>query len=233
MALITYLTRIQFDFGAIKLLEAELQLLGMRRPLIVTDKGIVAAGIWDRVKANLPGNMPIAMYDQTPENPTEAAMREALAIYRDQKCDGIIAIGGGSSMDLAKAVGLMATHPGDSLLPYAVVEGDWGLGKGIHVEPVIYPRPGYYYTPPPVGRYFPGGGAAPSLGRREIDTPPRQLPRSESFHRSWSAGSDPVAADAVPTNPPPVIVAPQIGEQPHRWQQPHARPPRGFYPKAD
>lgn len=116
---------------------------------------------------------------------------------------------------------------------YAVVEGDWGLGKGIHVEPVIYPRPGYYYAPPPVGRYFPGGGAAPSLGRHEVDTPPRQLPRSESFHRSWSAGSDPVAADAVPANPPPVIVAPQIGEQPHRWQQPHARPPRGFYPKAD
>lgn len=123
MALITYLTRIQFDFGAIKLLEAELQLLGMRRPLIVTDKGIVAAGIWDRVKANLPGNMPLAMYDQTPENPTEAAMREALAIYREQQCDGIIAVGGGSSMDLAKAVGLMATHPGPSLLPYATVEG--------------------------------------------------------------------------------------------------------------
>ncbi|MBM3619867.1 MAG: iron-containing alcohol dehydrogenase [Alphaproteobacteria bacterium] len=123
MALITYLTRIQFDFGAIKLLEAELQLLGMRRPLIVTDKGIVAAGIWDRVKANLPGNMPISMYDQTPENPTEAAMREALAVYREQKCDGIIAVGGGSSMDLAKAVGLMATHPGPSLLPYATVEG--------------------------------------------------------------------------------------------------------------
>jgi len=123
MALITYLTRIQFDFGAVKLLEAELQLLGMRRPLIVTDKGIVAAGIWEKVKANLPGNMPIAMYDRTPENPTEAAMREALAIYREQQCDGIIAIGGGSSMDLAKAVGLMATHPGDSLLTYAVVEG--------------------------------------------------------------------------------------------------------------
>ena len=105
MALITYLTRIQFDFGALKLLESELQLLGMRRPLIVTDKGVIAAGLWARVKEQLPGNMPIALYDGTPENPTEAAMRDALKIYKEEGCDGIIAIGGGSPMDLAKAVG--------------------------------------------------------------------------------------------------------------------------------
>ena len=123
MALITYLTRIQFDFGALKLLDAELQLLGMRRPLVITDKGVIAAGIWDKVKAQLPGNMPVTVYDGTPENPTESAMRDALALYKAQGCDGIIAIGGGSPMDLAKAVGLMATHPGDSLQPYAMVEG--------------------------------------------------------------------------------------------------------------
>ena len=101
MALITYLTRIQFDFGALKLLESELQLLGIRRPLIVTDKGVIAAGLWAKVKEQLPGNMPIALYDGTPENPTEAAMRDALKIYKDEGCDGIIAIGGGSPMDLA------------------------------------------------------------------------------------------------------------------------------------
>jgi alcohol dehydrogenase class IV len=123
MALITYLTRIQFDFGALKLLDAELQLLGIRRPLIVTDKGVVAAGLWARVKEHLPGNMPLTIYDGTPENPTEAAMRDALAMYKAEGCDGIIAIGGGSPMDLAKGVALMATHPGPSLQPYAMVEG--------------------------------------------------------------------------------------------------------------
>jgi 4-hydroxybutyrate dehydrogenase len=127
MALITYLTRIQFDFGALNLLDAELKLLGIRRPLIVTDKGVVSAGLWARVKDQLPGNMPITMYDGTPENPTEAAMRDALKIYKDEGCDGIIAIGGGSPMDLAKAVALMATHPGTSLQPYSFVEG--GAGK--------------------------------------------------------------------------------------------------------
>jgi 4-hydroxybutyrate dehydrogenase len=123
MALITYLTRIQFDFGVLKLLESELQLLGIRRPLIVTDKGVIAAGLWAKVKERLPGNMPIALYDGTPENPTEAAMREALKVYKDEGCDGIVAFGGGSPMDLAKAVGLMATHPGPSLQPYSFVEG--------------------------------------------------------------------------------------------------------------
>src|ERR1700682_2228488 len=123
MALITYLTRIQFDFGALKLLESELQLLGIRRPLIVTDKGVIAAGLWAKVKAELAGNIRRAMYDGTHENPTEAAMRDALKICKDEGCDGIIAIGGGSPMDLAKAVGLMATHPGNSLQAYSFVEG--------------------------------------------------------------------------------------------------------------
>jgi 4-hydroxybutyrate dehydrogenase len=127
MALITYLTRIQFDFGALKLLDAELQLLGIRRPLVVTDKGVISAGLWAKVKDQLPGNMPLTIYDGTPENPTEAAMRDALKIYKDEGCDGIIAIGGGSPMDLAKAVALMATHPGTSLQPYSFVEG--GAGK--------------------------------------------------------------------------------------------------------
>ncbi|MBN9485863.1 MAG: iron-containing alcohol dehydrogenase [Alphaproteobacteria bacterium] len=136
MALITYLTRIQFDFGALKLLEAELQLLGIRRPLIVADKGIVAAGLWAKVKENLPGNMPIALYDGTPENPTEAAMRDALKIYKEEGCDGIIAIGGGSPMDLAKGVALMATHPGNSLQAYAVVEGG-GAKITSKVAPIV------------------------------------------------------------------------------------------------
>src|ERR1044072_7963548 len=111
MALITYLTRIQFDFGALKLLESELQLLGIRRPLIVTDKGGIAARLRAKVKEHLPGTMPITLYDGTPENPTEAAMRDALKIYKAEGCDGIIAIGGGSPMDLAKAGGLMGAPP--------------------------------------------------------------------------------------------------------------------------
>jgi hypothetical protein len=121
MALITYLTRIQFDFGAIKLLPDELKLLGIKRPMIITDKGIVAAGLSDRVQAAM-GTPPAAIFDGTPANPTETAVAAAADVYRGAGADGIIAIGGGSSMDLAKAVALIATHDGP-LRQYAMVEG--------------------------------------------------------------------------------------------------------------
>jgi alcohol dehydrogenase class IV len=134
MALITYLTRIQFDFGAIKLLPDELKLFGIKRPLIVTDKGVVAAGLADRVQAAM-GVKPAAIYDKTPANPTERASVEAAALYRSAGADGIVAIGGGSSMDLAKAVALLATHDGP-LRQYAMVEG--GVPRiTVKVAPVI------------------------------------------------------------------------------------------------
>lgn len=172
MALITYLTRIQFDFGALKLLDAELQLLGMRRPLVVTDKGVIAAGLWDKVKANLPGNMPLTIYDGTPENPTEPAMREALALYKAQGCDGIIAIGGGSPMDLAKAVGLMATHPGDALQPYAMVEG--GMSKITSKVAPIVAIPTTSGTGSEVSR---GGVIIMDSGRKLAIGSPHLIPR--------------------------------------------------------
>ena len=127
MALIQYLTRIQFEFGALALLPAELELLGVRRPLLVTDAGVVRAGLLDRVIATLPAGMPRIVFDGTPANPTESASREAVAAYRAGDCDGVIAVGGGSAMDLGKAVAVWATHGGDSLKPYMLVEG--GLAR--------------------------------------------------------------------------------------------------------
>src|SRR5437868_2655065 len=120
MALITYLTRIQFDFGALALLLAELDALGVTRPMIVTDPGIRASGLLERVTALLPAGTPV--FDRTPANPTERAVLAALEIYRAAQCDGIVALGGGSAMDLAKGVRLLATHP-LPLPQYALVEG--------------------------------------------------------------------------------------------------------------
>lgn len=122
MALITYLTTIQFDFGAIACLEQELPRLGITRPLIVTDRGVLAAGLIDMVKKKLPGNLPVTVFDGTPENPTERAVHAALELYRAQGCDGFIAVGGGSSMDLAKAAAVLATHP-EPLSQYMAVLG--------------------------------------------------------------------------------------------------------------
>lgn len=124
MALITYLTKIQFDHGAVSLLADELHALGVSRPLIVTDRGVHAAGLIDRVKAGLPSATRV--FDRTPPNPTEAAVGGALAVWREGGCDGLVAVGGGSSIDLAKAVGLLATHSGP-LVQYAAILG--GLPK--------------------------------------------------------------------------------------------------------
>ncbi len=120
MALINYLTRIQFDFGAVALLPDELHALGVSRPLIVTDAGIAAAGLVGPVKAGLPSATPV--FHDTPPNPTEEAVEAALTVYRDAGCDGLIALGGGSSIDLAKGVALTATHDGP-LEQYAAILG--------------------------------------------------------------------------------------------------------------
>lgn len=122
MAIINYLTTVQFDFGAIKLLGAELQRLGIQRPLIVTDKGIRAAGILDRVLEALGDAVKFSIYEETPPNPTETAVTAATRMFIGSGCDGIIAVGGGSSIDLGKATALLATHP-EPLQTYAAVEG--------------------------------------------------------------------------------------------------------------
>ena len=121
MSQILYLTHIQIDFGTVRLLASECERTGMQRPLIVTDAGVRAAGLLGRVTEAL-GALPHAVFDQTPSNPTEAAVRAAVAVYQAQGCDGLIALGGGSSIDCAKGVAIAATHEGP-LKTYATIEG--------------------------------------------------------------------------------------------------------------
>lgn len=121
MPQILYVTNIVIDFGALAQLKAECERVGMARPLIVTDAGVKAVGLLDRLLAALPGMAP-AVFDQTPSNPTEAAVRAAAAIYKAQGCDGLIALGGGSAIDCAKGVAIAATHEGP-LKTYATIEG--------------------------------------------------------------------------------------------------------------
>ena len=133
MAQILYLTRIELAFGASQLLPAECERIGIRRPLVITDAGVRAAGVLDEALAAFATQPPV--FDQTPSNPTEAAVRLAVQACREHGCDGLIAIGGGSSMDLAKGVAIAATHEGP-LKRYATIEG--GAGDiGASVLPLI------------------------------------------------------------------------------------------------
>ena len=126
MALIYYLTHVHLDFGTRELLPAECERIGIEKPLLVTDAGVRAAGVLQKVLDALPASLQSAIYDRTPSNPTEAAVREAAALYREHGCDGLIAVGDGSSLDCAKGVAIAATHPGP-LVSYATIEG--GSGK--------------------------------------------------------------------------------------------------------
>jgi 4-hydroxybutyrate dehydrogenase len=147
MALIQYLTRIQFDFGALALLQAELDLLGVKRPLLVTDPGIRASNLFGGVAEKLPSGH--AVYDRTPANPTESAVLDALKLYREADCDGLVALGGGSAMDLAKGVRLLATHP-EPLVQYAFIEN--GAAKIKPTMPVLVAIPTTAGTGSEVGR---------------------------------------------------------------------------------
>ena len=125
MARIHYITQIDIDPGVVALLPAECRRVGMQRPMIVSDAGVRAAGVLQMALDAL-GDMPHAVFDQTPSNPTEAAVRAAVALLQREGCDGLVAVGGGSSIDLAKAVAIAATHPG-ALATFATIEGGSAL----------------------------------------------------------------------------------------------------------
>lgn len=147
MHLITYLTRIQFGARARDALPAELGLAGVVRPMIVTDRGVVAAGLIERIERTGLGCAPV--FDACPENPTEAAARAGARFFQEQGCDGIIGVGGGSPIDLAKAVSLLATHPGP-LQDYAAILG--GLARIGAAKPAVFAVPTTAGTGSEVGR---------------------------------------------------------------------------------
>jgi len=150
MALINYLTRIHFADGVLEdALGAEIDGLGMKRPLLVTDQGLVEAGLIERALSALPLSAKATIFDDTPSNPTEAAAKRAAELYHGEACDGLIGFGGGSSLDLAKAVGILVTH-GGPLADYAVVEG--GIARIKDVLPPMIAIPTTAGTGSEVGR---------------------------------------------------------------------------------
>lgn len=108
-ALLTFPNRILLGEGARRLLPIELARLGMTRPLVVSDPGLVAAGLVAEVAATLNGAV---VFTGIQANPTEPDVLAGLAFYHEHGCDGLVGLGGGSAIDAAKAVRLLVTHPG-------------------------------------------------------------------------------------------------------------------------
>lgn len=133
MSSISYLTNIEFGPGLLERLPELVAGLGLKRPLLVSDRGLASTGLVERSQKLCPPDT--ATFLDVPSNPTEEATLAALAVYRAHDCDGVIALGGGSPIDLAKGVALLATHP-EPLEQYAVILG--GLSRITSaVAPVI------------------------------------------------------------------------------------------------
>jgi choline dehydrogenase len=110
-------TRIVHGAGAIARLGEVVSELGVTRPLLVTDKGVAAAGLGETALERLDDAV---LFDDVYANPDIELVGRASAAYRNEGCDGLVALGGGSSMDTAKAVGVEIVHGG------TIVEYEYG-----------------------------------------------------------------------------------------------------------
>jgi len=114
-------TVVKHALGAVACLADEVKALGMQRPLLVAGQGLVRIGIVDEVIALLKtAGIDYVLFDQVIENPPIALVDQGAEVYRQAACDGLIGLGGGSSMDTAKAIGVLVAQ-GGSIRAY-----EWG-----------------------------------------------------------------------------------------------------------
>ena len=107
-------TTIHFGAGARDLVASHLDEVGVRRPLVVTDQGVGALGMFTDFIANLAAaGLDPAPFDGVWGNPVESQVAAGVEAYRAHDADAIVGFGGGAALDVAKAIALMATHPGE------------------------------------------------------------------------------------------------------------------------
>ncbi|MBX6315211.1 MAG: iron-containing alcohol dehydrogenase [Isosphaeraceae bacterium] len=167
-ALFTFPNRILFGERSRFCLAEELARLGVVRPLVVTDPGVREAGLADEVTRGLPEAV---LYTGVQANPTEDDVLQGLEFYRARRCDGLIGLGGGSPIDAAKAIRLLATHPGRL--------ADYDLTTGGH-DRISPEMPPLVAVPTTAGTGSEAGRGAliqlPQTGRKTIVLSPHLLP---------------------------------------------------------
>ncbi|EIT84351.1 choline dehydrogenase [Fictibacillus macauensis ZFHKF-1] len=116
-------TTIKHGIGSIQKVGEEVKNLGCSKVLLVTDPGIYGAGVVTPVEEALQGaGVEVVLFNKVVPNPPVSLVNEGSALYKEQGCNGLVAVGGGSSMDTAKAIGVEATHEG-SVLDYEAADG--------------------------------------------------------------------------------------------------------------
>jgi choline dehydrogenase len=122
-------TRLVHGPGAVSTLADERRALGLSHPMLVTDPGVVAAGLVDRV---LPQLDDVVVFDDVRPNPDVELVDRAADAYREAGCDGLVALGGGSSIDTAKSIGVVASHGG------SIARYEWGRDPiGRRIPPLV------------------------------------------------------------------------------------------------
>jgi 4-hydroxybutyrate dehydrogenase len=172
MSLISYLTRIHFADGVVEeALAAELDELGVVRPLIVTDQGVAEAGLLERIEDAVRAASTAVLFEEGSITPTEAGAARLAELYRESGCDGLIALGGGTIIDLAKIAALVVSHD----RPLAAFAGGGGrLGLIRDVLPPVIAIP---TTAGSGAEVVPGAGVALESGQTLGLSSPHLLPK--------------------------------------------------------
>jgi hydroxyacid-oxoacid transhydrogenase len=128
---------LKFGTGALEEVGEEVVTTGAGTCLIITDPGVSATGLPDRVRdLVVKAGVQAELFDRVAVEPTDASIEEAVAFARERDCDCFVAVGGGSSMDTAKAVNLLTTHPGE-LLDYVTPPIGGGRAPERPLKPLI------------------------------------------------------------------------------------------------
>ena len=134
-------TAFKHALGALENLADEAKALGLKRPMFVTDQGLVEAGLVDEALSVLKkGGVDYLLFDEVIPNPPVALVDRGAALYKEAGCDGLIGFGGGSSMDTAKAIGVVAAHGGSA------VDYEWA-----DPNPIVKPIPPLIAVPTTAG----------------------------------------------------------------------------------
>jgi 4-hydroxybutyrate dehydrogenase len=183
---ISYLTKVQFGAGSLADLPEVIQRVGMQRPMVVTDGGLLERGFVERLGLHRP-----VVFSDIETNPTEVSVLQGAEVYRGEVCDGIIALGGGSPMDAAKGIGILATHD-LALEETAFICG--GLAKVTAVAAPIIAVPTTSGTGSEVGR---GAVINMSSGRKLAIISPHIIPKWSIVDPELTLGLPPLLTAAT------------------------------------
>jgi 4-hydroxybutyrate dehydrogenase len=180
-------TRIVLGPGALARLPAQVARLGMRRPLVVTDRGVVKAGLAARVYELLAGaGLQVARFEDVQPNPTDRDAEAGLAAFRSGACDGFVAVGGGSSLDAAKLVQVLTTHPP----PLSRYDDAAGGDRFVKDDmPPLVAIPTTAGTGSEVGRS--GVATLPDTGRKTVIFSPFLMPKAAICDPELTVGLPP------------------------------------------